>query len=212
MKSALKFVLLVTAVVCAACGGQANPEVTPEITRPAPEVTPETTAEATAEVMSLEWQTFVQSPPTAPGWVFQHPAGWEIIEVNNVNVFLYSAPGIGERLFTDGLQPGQLVFQFSLNPAAEGGQTAQDHLTRLTSAIRTATYGDPEPVSIAGLDGVQQRVFIESPALTALAITRELLPGRFIDIIAYSRADEVDANRPTIDTVIESVRYSLATE
>ena len=189
----------------AAPANEATQEVAPTI---APEVTPETTAEAS----SVEWVRYVQSDSTAPGWTFQHPDGWEAVTVDARNVFLYTVSDAGQRLFINGLQPGELVFQFSLNPAANGDETPTAHLSALSEGLRGAALGEIEPVTIAGLDGVQRRGTIEELGLTVTASSRPFFGGQYIDIIAYSRTDEFETNWPLMSAVIETVRYVLPTE
>lgn len=203
---ALLFVIsVVSACADAAPSGEATPELVPPIQ---PEVTPESTEEAT----SVEWIRYVESDATAPGWVFQHPAGWEVVNLDGRNVFLYSASGAGERLFVNGLQPGELVFQFSLNPGANGDEMPEAHLTALSEGLPEAALGAIEPVTIAGLDGVYRRGTIESLGVSFVASSRPFFGGQYIDILAYSRTDEFDSNWPLMGTVIETVRYVLPTE
>lgn len=205
MKRHFNLALLIIACMAAACAQSAPAaESTPELTAPAPEET----AEASAQI----WETFVQREPTRPGWVFQHPAGWTIVDVDGRNVFLYSTPGAGDQLFSRGLQPGQIVMQISLNPAAQPGQTTEEHLRILTNAMRDATYGEIEPVSIAGIDGLQRRIAIENVGLSAVGISQVAVQDMFIDIIAYSRSDEFERNLPLLTQIIETVRYTLPTE
>jgi hypothetical protein len=203
---ALLFVMLVVSA-CADAGpsSDATPEVTPPIQ---PEVTPETTVEAS----SVEWTRYVQADATAPGWVFQHPAGWEVVDLDGRNVFLYSTSGAGERLFVNGLQPGEFVFQISLNPAANANETPEAHLTALSEGLREAALGDIEPVTIAGLEGVYRRGVIEALGVSFVASSRPFIGGQFIDIIAYSRTDEFESNWPLMSAVIETVRYVYPTE
>ena len=197
--------LLVLWTVSACADASPASEVTPEVL---PEVTPETTVEAS----SVQWERFVQSDVTAPGWVFQHPAGWEVVDLDGRNIFLYSTPGAGERIFVNGLQPGESVFQFSLNPAANGDETPSAHLTALSEGLREAALGDIEPVTIAGMDGVHRRGTIEPLGLSFVASSRPFVSGQFIDIIAYSRTDEFESNWSLMSAVIETVRYVYPTE
>lgn len=201
------FIVMCAVSACAGTGpaGEATPEVAPTIP---PEVTPETTVEAS----SVLWERYVQSEVTAPGWVFQHPAGWEIVDLDGRNVFLYSTPGAGDRLFVNGLQPGEMVFQISLNPAANGDETPATHLAALSEGIGGAALGDTEPVTIAGLEGVHRRGTIEELGLSFIASSRPFFGGQFIDIIAYSRTDGFESNWPMMSAVIETVRYVLPTE
>ena len=196
---------VVSACADAAPSGEATPEVVPPIQ---PELTPETTAEAS----SVEWTRYVETDSTAPGWVFQHPTGWEVVNLDGRNVFLYSTSGAGERLFVNGLQPGELVFQFSLNPAANGDETPTAHLTALSEGLREAALGDIESVTIAGLDGVYLRGVMEALGVSFVASSRAFFGGQYIDIIAYSRTDEFESNWPLMSAVIETVRYVLPTE
>jgi hypothetical protein len=207
---ALLFVM-VAASACAdaAPSSEATPEIQIEVT---PEVIPEVTPETTAEASSVEWERYVQSDATTPGWAFQHPAGWEVVDLDGRNIFLYSTSGAGERLFVNGLQPGELVFQISMNPAANGDETPTAHLTVLSEQIRDAALGDVEPVTIAGLDGVRRRGTIDALGLTVVASSRPFAGGQFIDIIAYSRTDEFERNLSLMNAVIETVRYVLPTE
>lgn len=210
---ALLFVMGVASACNPAPSSEATPEVAPTIRPDATqEVTPEVTPEMTAEASSAVWERYVQSPPTAPGWVFQHPSGWEIVSTDGQNAFLYSAAGAGDRLFVNGLQPGEMVFQFSHNPAANGDETPTAHLTALSEGLREATFGEIEPVTIAGLEGVQRRGTLESLGVSFVASSRAISGGRYLDIIAYSRTDEFENNRPMMSAVIETVRYVLATE
>lgn len=202
---ALLFVMCAASACNPAPASEATPEVAPTI---GPELTPETTAEAS----SVVWERYVQSDAAAPGWVFQHPAGWEIVDLDGRNIFLYSASGTGERLFVSGLQPGEMVYQISMNPAATADESPTAHLTVLSEQIRDAELGDIEPVTIAGLDGVHRRGTIEALGLSFVASSRPFIGGRFIDIIAYSRTDEFESNWPTMSAVIETVRYILPTE
>ena len=202
---ALLFVMCAVTACNPAPASEATPEVAPTIQ---PEVTPETTVEAS----SVQWERYVQSDVTAPGWVFQHPAGWEVVDLDGRNIFLYSTPGAGERLFVNGLQPGEMVFQISMNPAASADETPTAHLTVLSEQIRDAALGDVEPVTIAGLEGVHRRGTIEPLGLSFVASSRPFIGGRFIDIIAYSRTDEFESNWPLMSAVIETVRYVLPTE
>jgi hypothetical protein len=202
-------VLLFVMGAASACNPAPASEVTPEV---APTIQPELTPETTAEASSVVWERYVQSDVTAPGWVFQHPAGWEVVDLDGRNIFLYSTPGAGERLFVNGLQPGELVFQFSLNPAVNGDETPTAHLTALSEGLREAALGDIESVTIAGLDGVQRRGTIDALGLTVVASSRPFFGRQFIDIIAYSRTDEFERNLALMNAVIETVRYVLPTE
>jgi hypothetical protein len=201
--------LLFMMCAASACNPAPASEATPEV---APPVPPELTPESTVETSSVVWERYVQSDVTAPGWVFQHPSGWEVVDLDGRNIFLYSTPGAGERLFVNGLQPGEMVFQISMNPAANGDETPAAHLTVLSEQIRDAALGDIEPVTIAGLDGVHLRGTIETLGLSFVASSRLFIGGRFIDIIAYSRTDEFESNWPTMSAVVETVRYVIPTE
>lgn len=201
--------LFVMFVVSACADAGPSSEATPEIVPP---IQPELTPESTEEVSPVEWTRYVESGSTAPGWVFQHPTGWEVVNLDGRNVFLYSASGAGERLFVNGLQPGELVFQISLNPAANVDETATAHLTALSEGLREAALGDIEPVTIAGLDGVHRRGVIEAFGLSFVVSSRPFFGGQFIDLIAYSRTDEFESNWPLMSAVIETVRYVLPTE
>jgi hypothetical protein len=105
-----------------------------------------------------------------------------------------------------------MVFQISMNPAANGDETPEAHLTVLSEQVRDAALGEIEPVTIAGLDGVYLRGVMETLGVSFVASSRPFIGGRFIDIIAYSRTDEFESNWPTMSAVIETVRYVLPTE
>lgn len=211
MNRYLLIALLIVIGAASACSNQVpSNEATPEVVPP---VAPETTPETTEEASSIEWERFIQSDATAPGWVLQHPSGWTVFDAGDgVNIFLYSTADAGDRLFNSGLQPGEMVFQFSNNRTGAAGETPRDHLTALTSGFNNATLGEIQPVTIAGIEGVQQRGEIESLGLSFTASSRPFLTNQFIDIIAYSRTDEFDTNLSLMNTVIETVRYVLATE
>lgn len=201
--------LFVISVVSACADAAPSAEMTPEV---APTIQPEVTPETTVEASSVVWERYVESDTTAPGWALQHPAGWEVVNMDGRNVFLYSAPGAGDRLFVSGLQSGEMVFQFSLNPAANSDETPTAHLAALSEGLRDADHGEIEPVTIAGLDGVQRRGTIEELGLTFVASSRPFFGSQFIDIIAYSRTDGFESNWPMMSAVIETVRYVLASE
>lgn len=184
-------------------------EMTPEA---APTIRPELTPEITAEASSVVWERYIQADASAPGWVLQHPEGWTVVNVDAQNVFLYSAADAGDRLFINGLQPGEFVFQFSFNRGKSPDETPTDHLSALSQGLYTAIFGEIEPVTIAGLEGVQRRGTIEDLGLSITISSRPFSGRQFIDIIAYSRIDEFERNLPMMDAVIETVRYVLPRE
>lgn len=196
---------LIIAVLAGACGSAASPS---------PEATAEIQVEATAEATAVNpsWVVVRPSSPTVPGWEYQHPEGWSAVTLDSRNFFLYSAPAVGEHLFTSPIQPGELAFQISLNVAQNPEETVSSHLSVLTGVLRTATFGEQQPVTIGGMEGVQQTGINESLGWTVIAVSREFVRGQFIDIFAYSPTNELEANQSTIDTVIETVRYVLPTE
>lgn len=213
MKRLVFALLILVASLIAACGSEATPPNAAQTV--GLETTPEIVAEVTPEIVPPDnptWVTVHRPDPDFPGWELQHPEGWDIVELDEKNIFLYSAPNIGLTLFTDGLKAGQLVFQISLNITTDASQEVSQHLGVLTGTMRDFVFGETTPYSAAGLDGVQRTGQSERLGLTVLATSRQLRPGQFVDMFVYSRSDELDANMPTISTVIDTVRYAFPTE
>ena len=86
------------------------------------------------------------------------------------------------------------------------------HLAVLTDTIRGAEFSVPQPVTVAGLAGVQQIGVNDELNLTIIATSRTIVRGEFLDTFVYTRSDEYAANLPLINAVMETVRYLLATE
>lgn len=206
----LSVLLIVAAGMLIACATPApttgNATITPEVTaEPSPEVTEEPTNDSLPVV-------YDESSPTQPGWRLRHPEGWSVVVSDPNNIFLYSTPSAGENLFGQGLQPGEIVFQITLDIPTAPPEAAADHHAKLVRALPDTTMGAPAATVINALEGIASDGVSERYGFTVYASTRPYFSSTFIDLLAYVRTDEVDRYQPLIEAIVNSIEYVLATE
>jgi len=143
-----------------------------------------------------------------PGLFFTYPAGWQLEEADTRALFVYSAPDAGLRLFSPGLQVGEVVVQVSATPRSRVESDLANYAISLVETTGT-THQEPQPITVNGFEGYQ--VSGERPEFI-MTVTVTEQQGEIVEVISYVHPADADAQRPVIDAILNSAIWKVPTE
>jgi hypothetical protein len=143
-----------------------------------------------------------------PGLYFEYPAEWELLEADSTGLLVYSVKDAGLRLTNPGLVAGEVVVQVSATPRVR----VESDIANYTVSLAEMTGVEHSGVQLVTVNGFEGYQIIGERATFSVIVTVTEQFGQLVEVIAYTNPTEAEAQRPVIDSIINSAIWKLPTE